>query len=454
MRYLYSITLLIFLSMQGFGQDSLGLTEAIQLSLQQNYDIQIENKRIDIATNNNAWGEAGRYPSIDLGLGQNNSLTNNIKTASPFQLQDKILNNSISPSIRLNWTVFNGFRVNISKQRLDELQAESHGNASVVIANTIQGVILGYYRCALERERLETLKRQLALSRDKFEYVKIKAEVGSAVSSDMLLEETNYLNDSTNFINQQLNYRNAMRSLNVLLGEPDPQKKWDITDDLTVDIEDYQLQDLYAKMTTKNVDVQKLYISQSIRRYETEMQRANRLPIVSLGAGYSNSLSRVDLSNASFPNADGTSRPGPSDPLSAITGNYFANFTVSFTLFNGGRINRAIQNAVVQEDIASLSVDRMQLSLYRDLAGTLDEYNIRKQIYSINERKVEVAGNNLSIADEKFRNGTINSFDYRIVQNNHLSAALQYLSSLYNLIDSHVGLLRLSGGIIETYNNQ
>ncbi|MFT7283078.1 MAG: outer membrane protein, partial [Cyclobacteriaceae bacterium] len=137
--------------------------------------------------------------------------------------------------------------------------------------------------------------------------------------------------------------------------------------------------------------------------------------------------------------------------LDAVTDNYFANFTLSFTLFNGGRINRAIRNATIQEDIGNMQVEQLKYSLDRNLKQALDLYNIRRQIFSINERREEVAVTNLNLSEQKFKNGSINSFDFRIVQNSYLSAAILKLQSTYNLMDSYVNLMRLTGGLVEEY---
>lgn len=447
------LSLLSIVSVKAMAQEELSLSDAIQRGLEQNYDISIERKNVDIAQNNNAWGEAGRWPTISLNLNQNNSLTDNIKTAGPFQLQDQTISNSLNPTVNLNWTLFNGFKINISKARLEDLQAESAGNADIVIANTIQSIILGYYKVVLEKRRLEEFNRQLKLSRDKYNYTKIKSDLGSAVSTDLLIEEDNYLTDSTNFINQQLVYRNTVRDLNFILAEDNVDKRYEFTDDLIYDEEDYKLEDLLVKLNSKNVDLKKQYISQQIMTHNLAIAKADRYPTVSLNSGYSHNRSRVDLSNATFPSQDGSTSPGPSEPLSAVTDNYFANFTISFTLFNGNKINRAIQNAMVNEDIANITTTRLKTSLYRDLAKAHDQYEIRKQLYGISVRKRNAADTNLSITEEKFKNGSINSFDFRDVQNNSLLAALDKLQATYNLIDSKVTIMRLTGGIIETYVN-
>ncbi|MEQ9229405.1 MAG: TolC family protein, partial [Cyclobacteriaceae bacterium] len=165
-------------------QEPLSLSDAIQLGLQRNYGILIEEGNVEVARNNNNWGQAGKWPTITLNVNQNNSLTNNVKVANPFSLQGEIISNSVTPALNLNWVLFDGMNVKMSKRRLEQLQAESEGNASIVVANTIQAIILGYYVALLEQERLEEFGKQLGLSRDKFEYIKVKSDLGSAVTTD------------------------------------------------------------------------------------------------------------------------------------------------------------------------------------------------------------------------------------------------------------------------------
>ncbi|MEQ9404950.1 MAG: TolC family protein [Cyclobacteriaceae bacterium] len=432
-------------------QETLSLSDAIQLGLQRNYDVRIEQGNIEVARNNNDWGEAGRWPTISLNLNQNNNLTDNVKVAFPTATQGQTLSNSFNPALNLNWTIFDGFIVNMSKKRFELLQAETEGNASIVIANTLQSIILGYYLAVLERERLNEFEKQLTLSKDKFDYVKVKSNLGSAVSTDVLLEEGNYLTDSINYINQQLVLRNAIRDLNVLLAEENIAKTYAFTDSLEIPSEDYLIEDLRGKMLGENVDLKKQYITQSLLGQSTRLSYADRYPSLSLNAGFSESQNSLDLSKASFFNGSGFSN-GPDTRLKSTTDTYSANFTLSFTLFNGGKIKRAIRNAIVNERVGQLRVDELENSLDRDLLSALDRYNIRRQLYAINSRRVEAASINLNLSQEKYRNGSINSFDYRDVQNNYLSSSILKLQAAYNLINSKIELMRLTGGLIQDYN--
>ena len=439
-KYLiFSISLLS--SISAIAQSSLSVTEAVQIGLANNYDIQIEAKNIEIARNNNTIGEAGFLPSLALNVSQNNSRTKNA-TPNPFSFQGVIVNQSVNPSVILNWTLFDGFRARANKHRLENLQTETEGNASIVVQNTIQAIIQGYYNAVFEAERLEVFDKTLLLSREKYEYVELRKEFGSALTADLLLEESNYLQDSLSFVNQKFAYRNALRALNVLMAVEDVNTDYLFSNPLEHQSYDYDAETLMTKVSENNVNFKRQYISQSILRNNTRIARADMYPKIDLQLRYSDNISTQDLTRI-----DGLSDVPPI--ATGTTETFSAGFTVSYNLFNGGRIKRAIQNAVIQEQVGNIRIENLQLSLKRDLRQALDLYNTRKLLRGIAERTKESAELNLQISEERYKNGTINSFDYRTVQNNYINAALSELQATYNLIDANTQLMRLTGGIVE-----
>ena len=64
------------------------------------------------------------------------------------------------------------------------------------------------------------------------------------------------------------------------------------------------------------------------------------------------------------------------------------------------------------------------------------------------EENLEAAQLNLGISGDRFRAGTINSFNYRDVQLIYLNAALGRLRAIFNLIDTDTALARITGGIV------
>ena len=433
-------------------QENLSLLDAITKGMKQNYDLKIATEQVTIAANNNNAGEAGRFPTLTLNVNQNNALSDNVKVAFPTATSGQNLSNAITPAVNVDWILFNGFRVNINKQRLATLQSETEGNASIVIANTLQAIILGYYLAILEKERLTEFEKQLTLSKDKHNYILLRANLGSATKSEVLLEESNYLTDSINYVNQQLAYRNILRNLNVLLAENNVSKQYVFTDTLSISNEKYTYEDLSSYMFNNNVDLKKQYITQQLLGLNTKLQQSSAYPNLSLNLQLSNRNNSLDLSSARFFTGDGFAT-GPDERLTSVTNNYSLNFTISYTLFNGGQIKRAIRNAIVNEKIEQLRTDKLKNSLDRSLSEALDRYNIRRQLYEINKQRERAAFTNLELSKEKFKNGSINSFDYRNVQNNYLSSSILKLQAIYNLINSKIELMRLTGTLIKDFEN-
>ena len=432
-------------SFQGLllAQEKLSLSDAIQTGLSNNFGIRIEQVNQEIARNNNNWGEAGRYPSIDISVGQSNGITD-IDNPASF-LQGQVRSNDLNPVIAGRWQIFDGFSVSISKERLELLEEQSDGNAEIVIENAVQAIVVAYYTVLLEQERTEVLEEVLTLSRDRYNYVLIRKDLGAAVTFDILQDKNSYLTDSSNFVLQQLIYQNSMRSLNLLLAE-DLTKRFLLTGTLDSQTQLYSYQDLYAKMTEDNSNLRNQFINQELLRNTYAQSKAGRSPSLDLNFGYSYSKNWQDLSKANF-----GSESGPPDVIKSRTTNYFANFTLAFTLFDGGRIKRQIKNARIQETMGTLETEELKLLLNNDLLSAFDRYNVRIKLLDISAESLENASLNLELSEERYKNGTINSFNYRDIQVNYLQAALRNLQSKFDLVQTDTELLRLTGGILDTY---
>ena len=287
MRKLLFVAALL-ISFLSSAQDPLTLEDVIQRGLKNNFDIQIQKSNVEIARNNNAPGQAGRYPSINLLLNSTNSIIDRVP-ANPFAIPGQSRSNSIPGQIDVGWVIFNGFTVSINKQQLERLQQQSEGNASIVVQNTLQSIILGYSLALLEKERLQVRRKLLDLSRTRYEQVKLKRDVGSAITFDVLQEESNFLTDSGNFVLQSLNFRNSVRNLNVLINER-VDKTYTFPQPLRFNPPVFEYADLESKMTRNNFTLKNQYLSQSILRGNTQLANAGLYPSFNVNFGYSGSL--------------------------------------------------------------------------------------------------------------------------------------------------------------------
>jgi len=410
----------------------MSLANALATGLENNYQIRISAESVRIAENNNSWGAAGMWPAISLGAFQNNRYDEGDSYTVPGE-RNEYYTNVIAPYINLNWTLFRGLAVHITKDKLGALQEYSEGYATIVVENTIQGIVLAYYNALLQEELLQVSEEVKALSRDRFNYMSFKKELGGAVTYDVLQAKNAYLDDSTINLLQQLNLKNAYLNLKLLLGEEE-DIQYLLTDEFTVQLNDYSIDTLLQAMMSSNSNLRNQYINQEILKKDVNLAKSNMYPVLSMNGGYDHFNRRVKYTDV--------------DPAYTNSMDYYANFTLSFNLFNGGNVRRGIRNAKIGEQIGQLEIKELEISLSNLMKNDFDLYEIRKELYLVSVANLESASLNMEISTEKFRSGAINSFNFRDVQVIYLRAAAGKYQAIYNLIDIQMELLRRSGGII------
>ncbi|MCP5052376.1 MAG: TolC family protein, partial [bacterium] len=392
---------LVLVFMPGYsyaeGETGFSLADAIKRGLENNFDIRVARQSLEIARNNNSWGAAGRYPTLDLGVNFNNSLRNSASDSMPGERENTVTN-TLTPNVNLRWVLFNGFSIKITRAKLAHLNDISEGNAAIAVENTIQAIVLAYYKVLLEQEKLKVLEQVRKLSRDRFDYIEDRKDVGAAATYDVLQTKIAWLDDKSNVLLQAMNVKSALRNLNLVLGEP-AEKEFQPTETFGVQRHEYRLSDLLGKLRSGNKTLKNQYINQAILKKDIALQRSALYPSVSLNSGVNRIGSRLKLENI--------------PAINSSTYDYYVNFSVSLNLFNGGNTKRAIANAKIQEKIGQLEIEELELTLSNVLSTTFDLYNVRKQLYTVSEEKIKSARLNLDISDEKFKSGAINSFNYR-----------------------------------------
>lgn len=418
-----------------YGAEPLSLAGAVKKGLKNNFQIRIAERKKEIASNNDSWGMAGRYPTLGIGLDSRNSYKDEPDQLNPEERSKYTLNN-LSPYVNLRWTLFNGFAIKITRAKLAYLNKISEGQAAVVVENTVQGIVLAYYKVLLEREKLGIVKKVRRLSKDRYDYVLAKKNVGASSTYDVLQAKIAWQDDTATVLLQEMNLKNSLRNLNLILGEP-AEKEYRVTDTFAVEMHKYRMEDLQAKLRQNNKTLKNQYINQAILKKDIALQRSSLYPVISLNSGINRMANRIKFEDV--------------PAVKSHSYDYYVNFSVSLNLFNGGNTKRAIANAKINHRIGQLQTEEMEFTLSNLLRTTYEFYEVRKQLYDVAEERINSAALSMEISTDKFKAGAINSFNYRDVQLLYQNAALGRLQAIYNLIDTHSELMRLTGGVISEY---
>lgn len=426
----------------------LGLSDAIQRGLENNFQIRIATNNVAVAESNNDWALAGRYPTINLSLAPGLGYRNTTNPASIVALSE-VASYNLAPAANLNWTLFNGHRVRYTKSQLEQQQALSEGELKLAVENAVQQITQAYYNALVQKERISVLEQVLALSQDRIRYQDIRREYGQSGTFEAVQARDAYLNDSTNLLLQQVAYENSLRNLLQTMGETDPNLPISLSDSLDFIPAVFDRQALTQKLLSSNRSLQNLLINRELAHLNTQLAQTANAPTVGLSAGLDYSINVQTGSQTFVFGGDTPSRVQELPGVAARTLNGSLGVSVGYLLYDGGARKRRIETAQIQEINAQLNYQSNEQNLTMLLNNTLSTYDNQIQVLQLTEQLIDNAQQNLQLAEERFKGGVINSFDYRQVQLGYINATFQKISALQNLKNTETELLRLTGQIVE-----
>ena len=411
-------------------QNTLSLSQAIEMGLQNNYDLQVTRNSEKIASINNNWGNTGALPTVSFSAGISENLN--------YNDNEDYRTESLSPQVSLNWLLFDGFSARITKKRFDELENLSKGNTAILVENTIQDIISAYNNCIVQQELVNVYEELMILSEDRYNRELSGKEIGVSTTYESLLAKTSWLSDKSTYLQQKVSFENSIRTLNFILGIKD-NTMWQLTSEIKSDLPDYTLSDLSNKLLSNNTTLKNQYINQTLLSKETALAKSNYLPTISLNGGVSQTNRNTYFSK--------TSANDTKTNYSDVN----VGLNLSYTIFNGGQRKRSVQIAKIEEESGLVEIDQMKHSLQNQLMQIFSTYEVQKELVVLANEQAEAAKLNMDMAEQKLKNGSIDSFDFRAIQINYLNAAIQKLNATYNVIESQTDLTRITGGIVDEY---
>ncbi|MFT6500280.1 MAG: outer membrane protein TolC [Crocinitomicaceae bacterium] len=430
-----SLLVVIGLSTVGFAQRDLSASEAVFISLEKNYQVIISGKQHSINELNNRWSEAGAFPTVDLTLMNGNTIQDN--TNNPFTfIPGIVLTQSINPSLTANWNIFTGFAVRISKERLEILENQSANNAMAVIENTIQDVLKAYYTAQLQHDRKDLFKSVMELSKDKMHYYELKEKYSNANTLELMQFKNQYLTDSTNLLMQEISYDNSVRNLLLLMNDSTiTADGLNLTDKMDLKVMDVDFSEAETEMYSNNQNLTNQYISLELQKTNTAFQRSFLYPTLSFQAGVQPGWSWIrEIQNNAF---------------QAETSNlsYYGNINLRYSIFNNWKNKRAVEVSKIQEEISTLNIENMKMTLSSTLQNLIALYKARVQLVSISQENLVYSKKALELAQERFAIGGINSIDLASFLNNYQNTLIQHYENLFNKMDTYLEIYKMTGKI-------
>lgn len=395
-KYFISLIIVVALTSNAIAQ-TLTLVEARALTLSNNYGIQIQQLNSDITALQNSAGYAGMLPTISATAAYNTELTNSEQKYFSGDVRS-VTNagaNAFDAGVYLNWTLFDGFAMFATRDKLNELAAKGELQLKNEIEYTMYDLNAAWYQMIQLQEAADVNKKNIEVSLERYRIAKNRETLGAASHLDVLQAEVDLHTDSASLMQTNLQLKNTKGKINNIIGR-DPATEFNSTEKITVNT-GIIYSDVITKSIENNTELQIAKKDEAIYNLQVKEFKALLYPELNLTGGYgylkSTSESGFVESNLNY---------GPSVGLS-----------LNIPLFNGFTTSRNIDIAQIGQQIVTTQTQQLQLDINTWIYTLYNQYSTSLALMELEQRNIEAAQQNVTIALAKFDLGNITSVELR-----------------------------------------
>ncbi|MDR1121491.1 MAG: TolC family protein [Dysgonamonadaceae bacterium] len=414
-----------------YGQEIYNLQRCLEIGLERNYDIRIIRNDQQITDNNRSIGNAGYLPTLNLTTGYAGSLYDREqKTSTGERINSTgVQDRSVSADLGLEWTIFDGLKIQTNYKRLRELQQIGALNTRLVIEDFISQLSAEYYNFVQQKIRLKNLQAAVSLSRERLRIVEERYNIGSMSRLDLQQAKVDFNADSSKLIKQFEVLQTSRIHLNEMMALDDVNKRLIIRDSVIIPNALLDLEILRDKTLTTNAGLLLSQKNQTLSSLDYQVIKSRNYPYLRLNAGYGYGLNKYGV---------GTYKQQENIGLTY-------GLTLGFTIFDGMNRRREQQNAKLQIQNRQLEYERLELGLKSDLSNIWIAYRNNLELLNLERQNLSTAKENYEIAIERYKLGDLSGIELREAQNSLLEAEERLLLAEYNTKICEISLMQISG---------
>jgi outer membrane protein, adhesin transport system len=416
-------------------QEIYDLDRCITVGLERNFSILIARNSQEISENNHTIGNAGFLPVLDVTsrYGGTVNTTTQVPDSGRNIVTKDISNTAGNASVNLGWTIFQGFSAHTTYKKLNELKVLGELNTQMAVEDFIADIAAAFYYYMQQQRLYDNLAYAVSLSRER---VRIDAEryLLGASSKLQLLQSQVYLNsDSSRFARQNEVVRSSEIRLSELMALDDLGANIRLKDSLILINASLNYDSLFAEMEQSNTSLQISRRNQTISEYDYKLISARTYPYLNFSSGYGYSWNTFELGTFKNQQIQGA--------------NY--GLTLGVDLYDGFNRRREKANARLEIMNKEYQYQQVEQQVKADLLNIYYAYQNNLLLLELEEQNLETARENLEIALERYKLGSLSGLDLREVQRSLLDAEERLLSVQYLAKIAEISLLQISGRIME-----
>ena len=427
------VTLLCCAAGSLHAQQHYTLKSCLEIGLEKNYSIRMVRNEEQISKNNATVANAGYLPTLDLSAGFNGNINDTETTARATGEKAKttgVFDKTLNAGLNLNWTLFDGFKIQANYARLKELERQGETLTRIAIEDFIADLTAEYYNYIQQQIRLKNFHYAMSLSKERLRIVEERYIVGNFSRLDLQQARVDYNADRAQYMKQQEAVESSRISLNELMANEDMSQSISVNDSI-IDLNTLlSFEELWQSTLANNASLLRTEQGKKLADLEMKAVKSRNFPYLRLNAGYGYTLNKYEIS------------------ANSRRDNLGLNFgvTMGFNLFDGNR-RRELKNARIAIENAQLQQDDMRQTLKADLSNLWQAYQNNIEMLKLERENLIAAIENHEIASERYMLGTLAGIEMREAQKSLLDAEERILKAEYDTKMCEISLLQLSGKI-------
>ncbi|HBC78087.1 MAG TPA: TolC family protein, partial [Bacteroidales bacterium] len=229
--------------------------------------------------------------------------------------------------------------------------------------------------------------------------------------------------------------RAAQIRLNEMLAIEDLGQKFTTTDTSIIVNPELLFEKLLEETLAKNTSLLIAAKNKTISEYDYKLIVSRSYPYLNATSGYNYSINTFSASNTK----------------NQLTNGLSYGLTMGVNIFDGLNQRRSIRNSSIDVKNKELKYLEIEQGVRADLITLYSAYSNYLRLITLENQNLQTATENLDIAMERYKLGSLSGIDLREVQKSLLDARESLLSVEYQAKLAEISLLLISGRIMEYY---
>ncbi len=414
--------------------DTLTLQQCLDIGLLNNYALRIAHNQQQVSANNATIANAGYLPTIDLsgsyrGTVENTNTT--LRSTNETSSDSNVFDQTLSASLGLNWTIFDGFSISTTYKQLKELERQGETNTRIAIEDFVAGLTAEYYNYIQQKIRLGNLHYSMQLSKERLRIVEERYRIGNFSGLDYQQAKVDFNADHASYLKQQETLQSSCINLNEWMAITQIDSPVGVKDTLIILKEQLNYEELWQGTLTTNASLLKADQNTTLAQLDYKKVLSRNYPYVRLNAGYGYTFNKYDVNANSKRSNFG----------------FNGGVTVGINLFDGNR-RREKLNANIAIRNSQLQRDELEQALRADLSNLWQSYLNNLKLVALERQNLVTAKDNHTIAMERYMLGDLSGIEMREAQKSLLDAEERLLTSQYNTKLCEISLQLISGNVL------